>query len=584
MFTRPWPHVDEVVGRPHHVLVVLHHQHGVTDVAQALEGGDELAVVALVQPDGRLVQDVEHPYQAGADLRGQTDPLRLATRQRARATREREIPHPHVDEEFEARADLGHGPLGDERLGVGQFNRLQEAQRTFDGVLGEVVDVGATHGDGQRRGLEPGAIARVARRGRHVLLDAVAYQVAAALGVAAPHLRDDALEPGAARVPAAAALAQVEPLGLALRAAQQHLLVVLRQVLPPHVHGDVPVGACRPKQQVVEVGGAVGPRQDGAALKGLLGVDHQFGVNLGHEAQTGALLAGALRRVEREDARRQFGQRRAVLGARELLAVGPGALVAAHLLQAHQPVGEARGRLEALGEATPKIAAHHQAVNHHLHRVALVLLERRHLVNAVHLAIHAHAGKALVADVLDDVLLLALALAHHRRQHHEARALVERQHPVGDLLHALPGDLHPALGAVRNTDARVEHAQVVVDLGDGGNRRPRVAAGGLLVDRDGRGQPLDVVHVGLVHLPQELPGVRGEALHVAALPLGVQRVEREARLAAARQARDHREPVTRDLGGHVLEVVLTGTDDTNGVHAGHCNPRTPRPGLRTCTT
>jgi len=40
-----------------------------------------------------------------------------------------------------------------------------------------------------------------------------------------------------------------------------------------------------------------------------------------------------------------------------------------------------------------------------------------------------------------------------------------------------------------------------------------------LVDGDGRGQPLDEIDVGLVHLPEELPGVGRQRLDIPALPL-----------------------------------------------------------------
>ena len=35
-------------------------------------------IVPLVQPDGRLVKDVQHAHEVGAYLRGKPDPLRLA--------------------------------------------------------------------------------------------------------------------------------------------------------------------------------------------------------------------------------------------------------------------------------------------------------------------------------------------------------------------------------------------------------------------------------------------------------------------------------------------------------------------------
>ena len=117
----------------------------------------------------------------------------------------------------------------------------------------------------------------------------------------------------------------------------------------------------------------------------------------------------------------------------------------------------------------------------------------------------------------------------------------ERQHLVDDLLGRLAGDRPAADRAVRPPDAREQQAQVVVHLGHGADRRARVARRRLLVDRDRRREALDRVDVGLVHLPQELARVGRERLDVAALALGVERVEGERRLARSGQARDAHE-------------------------------------------
>ena len=132
------------------------------------------------------------------------------------------------------------------------------------------------------------------------------------------------------------------------------------------------------------------------------------------------------------------------------------------------------------------------------------------------------------------------------------------QHLVDDLLDALALD-GVAVRAVRDADPGEQQPEVVVDLGDGADRRPRVAARALLVDRDGRRQAVDLVDVRLLHLAEELAGVRAEALDVAALALGVDRVEGEAGLAGAAQAGDDDEPVAREGDRHVLEVVFART-------------------------
>ena len=50
--------VEYVIGAADGVLVVLDHDHGVAEVAQALEGFQQASIVALVQADRRLVENV----------------------------------------------------------------------------------------------------------------------------------------------------------------------------------------------------------------------------------------------------------------------------------------------------------------------------------------------------------------------------------------------------------------------------------------------------------------------------------------------------------------------------------------------
>ena len=83
--TRAGTEVDDPVGRLDRRLVVLDDEHGVAEVAQAVQRPDQPLVVALVQADRRLVEHVQHARQLAAELRREPDALRLAARQRARA-------------------------------------------------------------------------------------------------------------------------------------------------------------------------------------------------------------------------------------------------------------------------------------------------------------------------------------------------------------------------------------------------------------------------------------------------------------------------------------------------------------------
>src|SRR3982751_654162 len=91
-------HVDDVVGGAHRLLVVLDDDDRVAQVAKLLECREESRVVALVQADRRAVEDVEHPDESRADLRGEADTLRLAAGKGLGGPTKREVVEGGVDE------------------------------------------------------------------------------------------------------------------------------------------------------------------------------------------------------------------------------------------------------------------------------------------------------------------------------------------------------------------------------------------------------------------------------------------------------------------------------------------------------
>jgi hypothetical protein len=182
-------------------------------------------------------------------------------------------------------------------------------------------------------------------------------------------------------------------------------------------------------------------------------------------------------------------------------------------------------------EALAHVLAHLQAVDHDIDGVLDVLVQLRQRVDVHHLAVEPHAHEAARAQFGNQFDLLALALAHHRRKDGHPGLFRQGEHGIDHLRHALRGQRLAMLRAVRRADAGEHQAQVVVDFGDRAHGRARVVAGRLLFDRDRRRQALDQVHVRLFHQLQELAGVGRERLDVAALALGVERVEGQRGLA-----------------------------------------------------
>src|SRR4029077_4923680 len=261
-----------------------------------------------------------------------------------------------------------------------------------------------------------------------------------------------------------------------------------------------------------------------------------------------------MRAVEGEVARLRLGHARAVVRAHVVLRHLDLFALRGH--DDHRPAPQPCPRLDRVDEPRALVGSNHDPVDHHLDVVLLVLVERDLLAQLVQASINTPPPETRLRAVLDQRPVLALATLDHRPEHHHARAFRQLLDVVRHLLHRLPPHLAAAHRAVRKTDARIEQAQVVVDLGHRAHGRARVLRRALLVDRDRRREPLDDVDVGLLHLAQELPGVCRQRLDVTPLAFCIDGVEGERRFARPRQAGEHDQLVAWDRQRHVLEVVL----------------------------
>ncbi len=100
-----------------------------------------------------------------------------------------------------------------------------------------------------------------------------------------------------------------------------------------------------------------------------------------------------------------------------------------------------------------------------------------------------------------------------------------------------------------------EQAQQVEYFGRGAHRRTRVGDAVALLDRDRRRQMPDRVDVRARQPLEELARIGRERRDVAPLSLGVERVERERRLAGPGHARDRRQSAQRHAARNTAQVV-----------------------------
>ena len=194
--------------------------------------------------------------------------------------------------------------------------------------------------------------------------------------------------------------------------------------------------------------------------------------------------------------------------------------------------------------------------------------KRGRILDAADLAIDTGPREALPHEVGEQVAMFTLRLADQWREDHHLLVFAGREDPLDDLVAGLGLQDTVALGTVGRADPRKEHAEKVVNLRHRGDGRSGIVSGRFLRDRDRRGEARHAVDIRPRQLAEELPGECGKALDVAPLPLGIERVEGEARLARAAHAGQADEPAARQADRHIAKVVLAGTadDDRGNVH------------------
>ena len=196
--------------------------------------------------------------------------------------------------------------------------------------------------------------------------------------------------------------------------------------------------------------------------------------------------------------------------------------------------GNAHGVLQSL----IILVAHLELVDHHLDVVVLVSVYLHAARNLLDLAVDTDIEVALLAHALEELTVMALALAHEWGEDVDGMSGIVGEDHVDDLLLGVFHHLLAAQIAISRGRPRVEEAQVIVYLGGRSHGRPRIFVGGFLLNADHGRQSRDLVDVGALQVAEEVACVGRERLDVSPLSFGVDGVEGERRLARPRQAGD----------------------------------------------
>ena len=227
--TRTGADVDEIICRTHGVLVVLDDDERVAEITQLAQRGQQLFIVALVQTDGRLIQNIQHAHERRADLRCEPDALALAAGQRGRRACERQVLQSDALQKMQARAHLAQNALGDLRILLAEREPVEKRQLLRDWQRRKLGNVPPADRDGQHLRPQPRTVTVRAGRLCHAVLERCTHGIALRLLIAALKVADDALK-RAAQHAAAAICVVVQGELLVPRSVKQDLAHVLRQV------------------------------------------------------------------------------------------------------------------------------------------------------------------------------------------------------------------------------------------------------------------------------------------------------------------------------------------------------------------
>ncbi len=456
--------------------------------------------------------------------------------------------------------------------------------------LPDVVDVPAGDREQQPAGAHPCASAVGARLLDHDLVEPglhsrVRFATLPVPAVIAFDSPRDAVEADLPALPVAASDLRVRGRedrdALRLDAVEDRVARLLRQTVPGGIEREVQ--RCRQAEHhpAVPAVGVVAERlaHETAAQNAALRIrDQQLRVRDLVDAQPAARPARALGVVELEELRPDVSVdealARAAVGAVE--AFGLALARALRDVQLHQPVAHEQGTGNAGLDRLLVLPPDDEAIDDGVDAggvadgsitvVALAVFCRFALdvVGDVHEgAVDDQPATALLPHLgEDEVQVLAVDLEDRRAQL-DLAAFGKRQHGFEDLARGAAGHDLARARAVGLANRGEQQVEIARDVGHRADSRAGIAGDRLLLDRDHRGEAEDEIDVWLGDLRDEPLGERRQRFHVAALSLGVDRVERQARLARARQAGDDDQRVARDLQRDVLQVVNAGALDAD---------------------
>ena len=207
-----------------------------------------------------------------------------------------------------------------------------------------------------------------------------------------------------------------------------------------------------------------------------------------------------------------------------------------------------------------------QHAYHYLDIVLAKAIQSEGAVRRINLSVGANLGITVLCRPFGDIRMKPFPVPYNWCEQQKIAAPLQfGLQPASKLIPRLRLHRELAIRTILRPQPRKQQPQEMIDLGYGCHRAFPAASAGALLDRNGRRNSSDQIHVRPGKLLHELPRVRVHRIEEPALSLREQKIERQRAFTGPADARDHDITVPRDRQRDVLKVVLPRSMDTNGV-------------------
>ena len=255
--------------------------------------------------------------------------------------------------------------------------------------------------------------------------------------------------------------------------------------------------------------------------------------------------------------RRRFPERDAGVRIHEM----PGIMVQSpvlHIQYGKRTLPQRESRLHGAADTVSVPVIRLELVHDKFDEMRLVAVQGVDLGKRGNLPVDTGLGVTLLAQLLEEFLVAALAPVDKRREQQALPAVIFLQYQLHYALVGVPHHLPSGGGRIRRGRPGEEKSQKIGDFRDGAHSGARIASGGLLFYGDDGTQAADALYGRLLEYPHKVPGVGGEGVHIAAAAFGADGVEGERGLAAPAYPGDYHELAPRDVDIGILEIVGAG--------------------------